>query len=391
MKRRKFISILNSSFAISIANPILAYNSNQTDLSQHRIKEVVFDTIYLKWVRYVGKNARRDNHGNGTKVSICKIFTDQGAMGWGMTRGSQLEQTTAMDFLKNKTISEVFDPRIGILFDVLLPLDIALHDLAGIVLNKPVYTLMGQKKPILTKAYSGMIYFDELENNNNLQILLDECKADYVLGYRQFKLKIGRGNMWMPKEEGIKQDIEVTKLIAKNFPDCELLVDANDGYNVEDFCRYLSEIQPIKLFWVEEPFAETEADYRILNDFLEKNKIKTLLAEGEFKPNQEQLMDLARKKLIDVHISDIVSYGFTPWRKLMPELKKLNILASPHAFGHQLKTFYIAHLAGALGNTVTIEGIPSTSEDVDFGENRLKNGQFIPSNEAGFGMKLLKK
>jgi len=390
MKRRNFIGLFNSGLALSVLSPAFMREATHSELGQHRIKDVLFDEIYLKWVRHVGKNARRDNHGNGVKIKIGKILTDQGAMGWGMTKGSQTDLKVAVDFLKGKTIEQVFDPKIGVLNNALLPLDISLHDLAGIVLNKPVYELMGRKKPILTKAYSGMIYFDELENDHNLQVLLDECKADYALGYRQFKLKIGRGNMWMPKEEGIKRDIEVTQLIAKNFPDCELLVDANDGYQVDDFCRYLEAIRPINLFWIEEPFAETEADYRKLKDYLKQNNIKTLLAEGEYQPNQELLMDLARKKLIDVHISDIISYGFTPWRKLMPELKKLNILASPHAFGQQLKSYYIAHLAGALGNTITIEGIPCTSEDVDFGKNRIEKGQFIPSNEAGFGMKLLK-
>lgn len=390
MLRREFVKLLNSGVALSFLPPVLKPESVMTELEKHRIKDLVFDEVYLQWTRHVGKNARRDNHGFGSKAKIAKIWTDQGAMGWGMIKGSVMDQKNAADYLIGKSIAEVFQAKIGVLNNQLLPLDIPLHDLAGVVLNKPVYELLGRKKPLSTKAYSGMIYFDELENDDQLQVLLDNCKADYILGYRQFKLKIGRGGMWMPKEEGIKRDIEVSRLIAQNFPDCEILVDANDGYTVDDFCQYLDGIQPMKLFWIEEPFAETESDYRRLNEYLHKNKIKTLLAEGEYKPDQELLMNLAQKKLINVHISDIVSYGFTPWRKLMPELKKLNILASPHAFGQQLKSFYIAHLAGATGNIVTIEGIPSTSNDVDFGKNRLENGKFVPSNEAGFGMKLLK-
>src|SRR5690606_14930576 len=108
--------------------------------------------------------------------------------------------------------------------------------------NKPVYELIGSKKPITSKIYSGMIYMDDLEPKENpagIDKVMENCQFDYGYGYRQFKLKIGRGNMWMPKEKGLARDIEVTKMVAKNFPDCEILVDANDGYTIEDTIAYV--------------------------------------------------------------------------------------------------------------------------------------------------------
>lgn len=92
-----------------------------------------------------------------------------------------------------------------------------------------------------------------------------------------------------------------------------------------------------------------------------------------------------------MHITDIEGLGFTNWRQLMPELKQWGVQASPHAWGSLLKTYYTAHLAGGLGNTVTIEGVTSTSDDVDFSGYTIKNGLLIPPPEAGFGMTLLKK
>jgi L-alanine-DL-glutamate epimerase-like enolase superfamily enzyme len=94
-------------------------------------------------------------------------------------------------------------------------------------------------------------------------------------------------------------------------------------------------------------------------------------------------------RLIDVHLTDIQDLGYTGWRKLMPELKTMNIFASPHAWGSQLKTNAIVHLAGAYGNTVTIEGVTCISDDVDFGNCHLENGKLIPSSAPGFGMTLL--
>ncbi|MCA0233023.1 MAG: mandelate racemase/muconate lactonizing protein [Bacteroidetes bacterium] len=399
MERRNF---LHTSATVAIGTTLSAqaaewfhHDSQASDLSSHKIADIAYTQVQLKWPRFVGKNARRDIHGYGPKVNVCVLTTDQGAKGWGM-HGRRSDETIA--YLKGKRVSEVFEPKLGVTDPQALPFDVPLHDLAGVILNKPVYELMGRKKPITTKCYSGMIYFDELEPKegpvttlpNGLDNIIANCSADYKLGYRQFKLKIGRGNIWMPKQEGLQRDIEVTKLVHKTFPDCDILVDANDGYTADMAIAYLKGIDGIPLFWFEEPFSETVADYRKLKDWLKANNVKTLLADGEANPNQQLLRELEEQKLIDVHITDIMGYGFTPWRKIMPELQKMGILASPHAFGEQLKSFYTAHLTGALGNTVTIEGVPCTCEDVDFSLYKIVNSEFIPPKAPGFGMKLLK-
>ncbi|MEZ4904613.1 MAG: enolase C-terminal domain-like protein [Spirosomataceae bacterium] len=404
MKRRKFIEKLskNSAVAWTISTPLttqatewLLHTAGAEELAKHKIVDISFSQVQLKWPRFVGKNARRDIHGYGPKVSVCTLTTDQGAKGWGM-HGRRNDDQIA--YLKGKKVSEVFQPSVGVTDPQVLAFDVPLHDLAGMILNKPVYEMLGQKKPITTKCYSGMIYFDELEPKegpvktlaNGLDKLIENCAHDYALGYRQLKLKIGRGNIWMPKEEGLKRDIEVTKLVHKTFPDCDILVDGNDGFTPDTMIDYLKGIGDTPLFWIEEPFAETVADYQKLRDWIKANGIKTLLADGEANPNQQLLRTLAEQKLIDVHLTDLMGYGFTPWRKIMPELKKLKILASPHAFGELFKSYYTTHLTGGLGNTVTIEGVPCTSEEVDFSSYKIINSQFVPPAIPGFGIKLLK-
>lgn len=401
MIRRQFIQqvIKGSASAIALGSSL---NSSAADwlyadeLANHTIADISYTDVQLKWPRFVGKNGRRDIHGHGPRVSVCTLTTNQGAKGWGMNGRRDAE---SIAYLKGKRVSEVFHPSAGVTDARALGFDVPLHDLAGVILRKPVYELLGQKKPILTKCYSGMIYFDELEPKegpvktlaNGLDLLLENCRHDYELGYRQLKLKIGRGNIWMPKQEGLNRDIEVTKLVAKTFPDVEILVDVNDGYTADTTIAYLKGIGDIPLFWMEEPFAETVADYQKLRSWTKANKPKMLLADGEADPKQELLRELEEKKLIDVHLTDMIGYGFTPWRKLMPELKKMGILASPHAFGELLKSYYCSHLAGGLGNTVTIEGVPATCEDIDFGKYKIEKGKFVPSPDPGFGMTLLKK
>jgi len=38
----------------------------------------------------------------------------------------------------------------------------------------------------------------------------------------------------------------------KNFPDCDILVDGNNGFTADEFIKYLKGIEGIRLFWIEE-------------------------------------------------------------------------------------------------------------------------------------------
>jgi len=402
MRRREFIYALNAGIAASVVSKTALAgvfegrpdaSRMQAELAYHTIQSVAFDDVRLQYPRFVGKNARLDVHGFGPRIGICVITTDKGAKGWASLRGGRGEAQQLVPELIGKKLSDVFNVNAGITDDRYLPFDIALHDLAGVALNKPVYALLGRDQPFTTKYYSGMIYFDDLEPAHapgGIDKVLANCRYDYEYGYRQFKLKIGRGHRWMSLKDGLARDIEVTKAVAQAFPDCEILVDGNNGFTVNEFTAYLEGIGNTPLFWIEEPFHETVEDYRKLREWMAKANVKSLLAEGEADPDPALLDTLMQQKLMDVHISDIESLGFTNWRKLMPSLIQYGVQASPHAWGSLLKTFYTAHMTGGLGNTVTIEGVTSTSDDVDLSGYVIKDGKLIPPNAPGFGLKLLR-
>lgn len=397
MKRRNFLQLLTSGTASAFvvgrsSNNDVVPASDYQELEQHTITDVQFTDVELHYPRQVGKNSRLDIHGMGPTVHVTLLTTDKGAQGWGMTRGPKRAEEMA-DYLKGKRITEVFDPAVGFTDQKVRPFDVPLHDLAGIILDKPVYEMMGRKEPMTTNCYSGMIYFDDLEPEDNpagVDKILEECQWDYDYGYRQFKLKIGRGNKWMDPDEGMQRDIEVTKLVDEHFPDCDILVDANNGYTLEDTIAYMEGIGDIDLFWFEEPFHENYDDYLELRKWLLDNGVQVFLADAEFKPDQELMRRLYKTRIVDIHLTDTIGRGFTPWRQLLPELCEMGTSASPHAWGSLFKTHYNAHLMGAYGNMPTIEGVTCTSDHVDFGDYKLEDGKIIPSSAPGFGMELLK-
>ena len=367
---------------------------NNPELSYHKLKSIKFTPIQLKYPRLVGKNSRLGVHGTGPRVTMCTFTTDQGAEGIGLLRGNRENAEKLFDTINGKPVSELFSLPEGTLNRQHLAFDFCFYDLAGVILNKPVYALLGAEKPIVTRCYSGMIYFDEMEPEDNpagLGKVLENCQYDYDYGYRQLKVKIGRGGRWMSKEEGLKTDIAVTRMVFENFPDCDILVDGNDAFTVDYFISYLEGIEDVPLFWIEEPFRETREDYTKLKKWLvDHGRRNTLLADGEANPDLPLALELGKEQLLDVYLDDISGLGFTPWLKVIPRLKEIGMMMSPHAWGDTIKSFYCTHLTGAFGNTPSIEGVTCSSDDIDLSAYRLIRGRITPPSTPGFGMKLIK-
>lgn len=396
MKRRKFIQNTAHVTALASFTPwnVFAGENGEKypELKKHKITKVERSKHDYHWPRHVGKNARRDNHGQYNTDDIFKLHTDQGAMGWALGRRSFSDEELFQ--LEGRLVSELISPEKGMRQDLSPYIDLALHDLMGVILDKPVYQLLGAKGAKNTPVYSGMIYFDELEPEDNpagLDTILKNCQWDIDYGYRQLKVKIGRSGKWYPHDIGLNKDIEIVKLIHETFPNIELLVDSNDEYTLKDTIDFLKGIGDIPLLWVEEPFFENYEDGKKLRRWMNKNGFaKTLYADGEAQPDHDLCMKMGKDRIMNAYLADIHSFGFTRWRKLMPQLIEYNMLASPHAFGSMLKTHYITHIAAACGNVVTIEGVTCISDDIDYGAYTIKDGNIKVSESPGFGMKLLK-
>lgn len=388
MNRRRFLHTATASLACT---PILA-NEPASPLGGHRLQAIEVKRVPLPWPREVGKNSKLDRHGHGPTLTVAVLNTDQGAVGWGDFPARNESATELAQKLVGRPISDLIDPVSGILNRDWRPLDIALHDLAGVILEQPVWKMLGAREPHLYPIYSGMVYFDDLDPPDQpagIDQVLKNCAADHALGYRQLKVKVGRGNKWMPGDAGLRRDIDVMHAIAKAFPDCQLLIDANDGFTAETTIAFLKGIEGIPLVWIEEPFVESDRAWRQLHQWIQATPYKdTWLADGEQYNDFPMLDKLEADGILDVRLTDIVGHGFTPWRGWMPRLVKTGTLASPHCWGSGLSTIYAAHLVGGLGNGCTVEGVSCRHDHVDFGENTIRDGKLQLSSKPGFGLSL---
>ena len=356
-------------------------------LAGHRITAVDSTRVRSRYPRTIGRNARLGAHGDGPDVLAITVRTDAGASGWGLYEGPEPDLAACV----GRPLEELFDPALGVIDPAALPLDIALHDLAGQILGAPVHAMLGGHGSAPVACYSGAIYFDDLdpeESPRGLDGVLTACAADWDAGYRAFKLKIGRGNLWMPADEGFARDLDVVRAVRDAYPEARLLVDMNDGYSPERTIRFLDAVQECDLYWIEEPFAEHAEGLRAVREHLNRTGSRVMVADGEFDPDVEQVLDLAEAGLLDVLLMDVLSFGFTAWRRIMPRVREAGVLASPHAWGHPLKTLYAAQLAAGLGTIPVVEAVPGRTEGVDATGYTLLDGAITLPDDPGFGLHL---
>ncbi|MCX7012711.1 MAG: mandelate racemase [Candidatus Sumerlaeota bacterium] len=382
----------------------------QPALAEHRIVRIEGRVMQDRYPRTVGRNAKLNSHGRGGSPRIRILETDQGVVGWAM---ANVDDSATQKFIGAR-VGDLFDAEAGTA-DEAMPLDKPLHDLAARILGAPVYALLGAKGPREVPVYSGAIYLDDLDPENNprgIPAVIDCCRQDYDLGYRAFKLKIGRGFKWMPRPEGIQRDVDVTRAVRARFPDCRILVDANDGYTPDDFRGYVRAAADCDLYVIEEPFPEEREALLRLKETMEQAGCKALIAdgearkeaggasaaEGEAKPttryggytreHMDRLYALAAEKLVHVFVIDLDIVGFTRWRRVMPELAAAGVQASPHAWACTARTYYTAQLAAGAGNVNIVEGIPGAIEGVDYSAYRFKDGNLVMPGAPGFGLEL---
>ncbi|HET7770419.1 MAG TPA: enolase C-terminal domain-like protein, partial [Chloroflexota bacterium] len=235
--------------------------------------------------RKAGKNARLDDHGLHVRPPIARLTLSDGSSGFGVSRGTR-EQL--QEFV-GRSVDELFSSSSGVAEAAQL-LDYPLWDLAAKRAGLPVYALaakvVGRALPegaLRVRCYDTTLYFDDLHLDSNEEaaaLIAQEAREGYERGHRAFKVKIGRGARHMELEKGTRRDILILRAIREAVgPEPPMMVDANNGYNLNLSKRVLAETADVRVFWLEEAFHEDAVLYRDLKEWLGKEGLETLIAD----------------------------------------------------------------------------------------------------------------
>ena len=306
--------------------------------------------------RDIGYNARIPTHGPMVSDPVVRLHTANKASGIGWSNITE-EQAK---LLLNRPLSELFQipegsTRAG------KPIDLPLWDLVARAMDLPLYRLLGARGHRQVELYDGSIYIDDLEVSDTQaeEIFKEEVRSGQEHGFRNFKIKVGRGARWMPTAAGLERDALVIHTVRQAAgPDAKIMIDANMGNTLNTAIELLKACTDTDIFWFEEPFAEDRPLNQALKEFIVDNDYDTLVADGEFAP-PPYFFDLVESGLIDVVQHDFRQYGLTWWRATAARLEQWDVLCAPHCWGSYIERYHHAHFAASIPNYSLLEAAPA--------------------------------
>ncbi len=380
MKRR---DLLKASLGITLVPTVALADEISPDLRLTRA--VGFDLVCHR-AKYVGKNSRLDDHGDRATERMVRLYTNAGVEGIGVCRapepslaavlGRPLRELVNLD---KRCASEHFGHGT-----------MPVWDLVGNVLKRPVHELLGNEGPKQVPVYDGSLYFSDLLPDyahrwpSRFREELDEGLAR---GHRAFKLKIGRGAKWMPRQEGDARDIEVIRLVRSHVgPDVLIGVDANNGYDLLGAKRLLEAVEDVRLTFVEELFHEDVASCRDLKQFIADRGWKTLVADGETQTDLAPLVPLIQQQALDILQADMNRFGIEGILEESRLAAPQGIQIAPHNWGSLMGHFQQLHIARAIPNFYLAEHDPLSTTVLRAEGYTIGQGLANLPDAAGFGL-----
>ncbi|HEX2912013.1 MAG TPA: enolase C-terminal domain-like protein [Chloroflexia bacterium] len=350
-----------------------------------------------RW-RAAGANARLGVHGKKVKVVLARISAgDVQGFGWAM-----LSPEIAKNFL-DVPLREMFyrEEPLRVLPEYRL-LEFPLLDWWGQVNRRPVYQLLkasaglrnsglNQAEELSVPCYDTSLYFDDLELQDEkaaVALMQSEALEGWARGHRAFKIKVGRGARHMPLAEGMQRDVAIVNAIRQAVgPTATLMADANNGYNLNLTRQFLSLTRAARLFWLEEPFHEDNILLEDLQEWLTRENLATLIADGEGQADP-RLLEWAKAGLVDVIQYDLREYGFGRWLELGALLDAAKVKSGPHNYGGLYGNYASAHLAPAIANFLYVEWDGREARGLDTSSYEIREGRLIVPQRPGFGLGL---
>ena len=189
-------------------------------------------------------------------VIIVRIMTDSGEEGWGEADPGGVLFTgdtgeAVMQSIREEGAERIIGCRVddwvengdGLKFQgsVGAAFDVAVHDALAKSRHQPLWALLGEKRrekiDSLWPTSSGTAEDD-----------LEIIQPRLAQGFRTFMLKMGS----RPVDKDIERVIEVTRVLPE---DVKIMVDANQGWEIEEAMTFVEGITDAPLVLIEQPVA----------------------------------------------------------------------------------------------------------------------------------------
>jgi L-alanine-DL-glutamate epimerase-like enolase superfamily enzyme len=231
--------------------------------------------------------------------------------------------------------------RLGVVMHAMSGVDMALWDILGKAVGKPVHKMLGGSYCTDVRAYASMLMPESVGE-------VREAVGHYVAqGFTAVKLGYG------PLGTDVRKDVELAEAAKEAAGrNVEVMIDIGHGYTLKMAMQAAREFEDIGIYWMEEPFPpEAIEDYRRLAD-----STSLRIAAGEQDVGRWTFRRLIWDAHLDVIQPDISRVGgLTEAKRIAYMAHEANRLCVPHAFRTGVLVAACLHLIAAIPNSAFLE------------------------------------
>ncbi|MEA2531341.1 MAG: D-arabinonate dehydratase [Thermomicrobiales bacterium] len=311
---------------------------------------------------------------------LVQVHTDEGIVGLGEAAayGGYLESMEALVTGELRRIIVGEDPfrveklwsmmatrphqrgRRGMLMMGISGIDIALWDIVGQATQTPLYRLLGAYRDRLTAYASAGFY----ARDKDAQALAEEVRGYAERGFRWVKIKVGRNPdvMLNPLHDmhfsdyataRLDEDVERVRAVREAVgPKVKIAVDANNAWTAPVALKFMREVEPLDIAWLEEPVATED----LVGSAELAHQLDTPIAGYETETGLPGFRELIVRQAVDIVQPDAIwTGGITECRKVAALAQAFHLPVVPHVFSSGLSTIANMHLIASLPNAGLLE------------------------------------
>ena len=287
---------------------------------------------------------------------VVEIVTDEGIVGWGDCYGPAAVNKAIVDNVLRPSVigRDPFDVEViweelynkvkdygltGMTISAISGIDIALWDIIGKAVNKPIHKLIGGAFRTKLQAYATGLYFKNMDKLNEEAVA--EARGYAEQGFKAIKMKIGLGNL--------KKDIDRVAAVRDAIgSDVQLMVDANHCFTVPQAIAIGRELQKLDVYWFEEPISPEDLD-----GYVEvTRKLDMAIAGGENEFTKFSFRRILEKRAMDMIQPDVCAAGgITECKKIAALAQAQSIQVMPHAWGTAIGLAATMQFLASIPNT----------------------------------------
>ncbi|THK37109.1 mandelate racemase/muconate lactonizing enzyme family protein [Ensifer sp. MPMI2T] len=284
-------------------------------------------------------------------TTLVRITTDDGIEGWGESFSVSLQppqiaasivdyalaptligaDAMATDVVWNEMYGRSRDyGRKGVVIGAISAVDIALWDIKGKALGKPVWALLGGAFRDRVQCYATGFF--RARGRGESSAMAEEAQRHLDNGFEIMKVKLGFG---------LQDDLEVMNRVRDVVDGrARLMIDVNHAYGSSDAIRLGRALEDFDLLWYEEPvIPEDLAGYRRV-----RTSLAIPIAGGEAEFSMYGFRDLINAEAIDIAQPDIcLAGGFTALKHIGAIAQANGIMLNPHVWGTAVGQYASLH------------------------------------------------